>query len=1373
VQIVIVLSSSNRYITTVMKLIVIFSTILTVSSAHAWSPGVSANIAETDLEVNGQSRNDVISFYQNVYHASEDYASKIQWSGNVTNCNAGTISAEFVKDVRRRVNYYRALAGVPAEIVMNDPSSTVLTNSKHYTGSNIPDSITKKSEAAQKSALIVAKMNSLTHHPDATNNSICFSAQGANGSEFGNIAVGLYGPAAIDGYIKEDIDNQAAGHRRWIFYDKSTHFATGDIPPTTGFRASNSLYVFQRDEELSEQTPQFVAWPYKGMFPRQHMTEYWSLCYPDADFANATISVTKNGNSIAVDQINRSEGYGHNSIVWRVPSILQEKLTDPDTTYQVTVSNIGGGGPSSFTYDITFFNANNLATPPTLTGSNTVAPGGTKNYSIGKIEIAEEYQLEVGKKTAFAATVVEGAENATQTMILPGPVTTKPEEARSNLLKRTGLYSLNIKFTRSVQAEEWIEFNRVFYPRSAAKINYYRALIANAKTTFVAQYSINDDGQWRDIPGSSVAGTLPDGTTNISAPPFSSLLSYALPAETIGKPTRIRLLIRKNGDPGTTAFIGDGTGAFIDDVTFTNMDWLSGRKTTKFAESSSSVPLNFTTAGEALVAGSTYTLRIQPRVGSIWMTSSTPLEVTVNSNMAPTIDALTGPITIAEDADTQTVNLSGITAGEEETQPVTITATSSNPALIPNPTVAYTNPSETGQLSFRPNPNLSGTATISVRVSDGQASNGITIRTFDVIVQPVNDVPTIPPIANRVVNEDLSTGAIAFTIRDIDSPLAALQVSATSSNPDLVPNIAMTLAGTTASRSITIRPVANRWGSATITLTITDGGASSTTSFLLTVNPVNDLPTLNVITNRIIPEDSAEQTVELTGISAGPGESEQTLTITATSSNQAIIATPVLNYSSGDDHATLTFTPRPDAFGLVTITVTLRDGQATANTLIRTFTVNVTAVNDSPTISLINDLSINEDTRSAPLALTVFDRETAGGSLRINKISSNPTLIPLTGIVLVGTGNNRTITIAPALNQSGSALVTIQVSDGLITVSSSFTVTVESVNDAPTLATIANPVAINEDAPAQTRSLSGIGTGATNENDQTLTITATSSNPNLIPHPTVIYQSPSATGSLIYTPVANAFGSATITVTVNDNGPSNNTVSRTFLVSVKAVNDLPTISSIQPINLTQNTSSGPIGFVIGDLETPPTNLSVTAASNNTTLLPLTGIILSGTTAERNITITPVANRTGTAVVTLTVSDGAATARTTISITVSAPIAPSSMFIQSLSINSLASTNEGEDGLPYCIEYQPSSVAISYLAATKISYDDQTQTIRIDLPNSEISNQSCYRAEYSDDGESWFTDGVVQEKTTDGLTATAPRGDAENRLMRWKVTTAQP
>src|SRR5260221_12477726 len=79
---------------------------------------------------------------------------------------------------------------------------------------------------------------------------------------------------------------------------------------------------------------------------------------------------------------------------------------------------------------------------------------------------------------------------------------------------------------------------------------------------------------------------------------------------------------------------------------------------------------------------------------------------------------------------------------------------------------------------------------------------------------------------------------------------------------------------------------------------------------------------------------------------------------------------------------------------------------------------------------------------------------------------------------------------------------------------------------------------------------------------QTLTVTAPSSNPGLIPNPTVTYTSPNAAGSLSYTPVANASGSAIITVTVTDDGGGANNFSRTFTVNVTSVNDPPTLDAI-------------------------------------------------------------------------------------------------------------------------------------------------------------------------------------------------------------------
>ena len=115
-------------------------------------------------------------------------------------------------------------------------------------------------------------------------------------------------------------------------------------------------------------------------------------------------------------------------------------------------------------------------------------------------------------------------------------------------------------------------------------------------------------------------------------------------------------------------------------------------------------------------------------------------------------------------------------------------------------------------------------------------------------------------------------------------------------------------------------------------------------------------------------------------------------------------------------------------------------------------------------------------------------------------------------------------------------------------------------NQPPTLNSIAN-VTLNEDAGAQNVTLSGISSGSTNES-QTLTVTATSDNAALIPNPSITYTSPNATASLTFAPVANGFGTATITVTVNDGGASNNVTSQSFTVTVNPVNDPPTLNAL-------------------------------------------------------------------------------------------------------------------------------------------------------------------------------------------------------------------
>ena len=125
---------------------------------------------------------------------------------------------------------------------------------------------------------------------------------------------------------------------------------------------------------------------------------------------------------------------------------------------------------------------------------------------------------------------------------------------------------------------------------------------------------------------------------------------------------------------------------------------------------------------------------------------------------APTLDTLYD-ITLAEDAPERSVDLTGITAGAGETQPLRVTAVSGNTLLIASPSVDYTTPNTTGTLRFRPVAEKYGATTITVTVEDGgpdlnlatPGDNESFSRTFNVNVTPVNDVPTLNQIGRAHV----------------------------------------------------------------------------------------------------------------------------------------------------------------------------------------------------------------------------------------------------------------------------------------------------------------------------------------------------------------------------------------------------------------------------------------------------------------------------------------------------------------------------------------------------------------------------------------------------------------------------------------------
>jgi hypothetical protein len=81
------------------------------------------------------------------------------------------------------------------------------------------------------------------------------------------------------------------------------------------------------------------------------------------------------------------------------------------------------------------------------------------------------------------------------------------------------------------------------------------------------------------------------------------------------------------------------------------------------------------------------------------------------------------------------------------------------------------------------------------------------------------------------------------------------------------------------------------------------------------------------------------------------------------------------------------------------------------------------------------------------------------------------------------------------------------------------------------------------------------------------------------------------------------------------------------------------VSWIADQRSTPGTAVSNIAFTVSDVETSATLLTVTAASSNTTLLPVSGITFGGSGANRTASLDSVSGQTGRATITLTVSDG--------------------------------------------------------------------------------------------------------------------------------------
>ena len=290
--------------------------------------------------------------------------------------------------------------------------------------------------------------------------------------------------------------------------------------------------------------------------------------------------------------------------------------------------------------------------------------------------------------------------------------------------------------------------------------------------------------------------------------------------------------------------------------------------------------------------------------------------------------------------------------------------------------------------------------------------------------------------------EDTTSAPIPLTVGEAATETSTRTITATSNNTGLVPNANVTFGGACSARTVTVTPTAGRSGTATITLQTIMDGAAVTTSFALTVQPVNDAPSFTLAGPDLPALTAGSRTVPgwATGLSAGPAdESGQTLTFLVSTTNPGLFTSPPALSPAGG----LTFATAAGPGGTATVTVRLRDNGSTANggqntSAPQTFTITVVTPvvsnADDPGPGSLSQFIALADATTGPQQ-AIFDPSLSGAFFRFpgEIIITDPAGVVLDatglpgGLLLRGNLDTRHFSISPGASLT---LRGITVSDG-------------------------------------------------------------------------------------------------------------------------------------------------------------------------------------------------------------------------------------------------------------------------------------------------------------------------------------------------------
>ncbi|MFA5328473.1 MAG: T9SS type A sorting domain-containing protein [Prolixibacteraceae bacterium] len=643
-------------------------------------------------------------------------------------------------------------------------------------------------------------------------------------------------------------------------------------------------------------------------------------------------------------------------------------------------------------------------------------------------------------------------------------------------------------------------------------------------------------------------------------------------------------------------------------------------------------------------------------------------------NQTPSFTAGTNQ-TILEDAGAQTITAwaTNISAGapDETSQTLTFFVSTDNSSLF---TVQPAIDATTGTLTYTPVANAYGTATVSVYLKDdgGTAHDAIdqsAVQTFTIAVTGINDAPAFTAGIAQTVLEDAGAQTVSGWATGI-SPGNSWETSQTlqftvSNDNNALFSVQPVL---DASGNLTFTSAANAFGTASVSVYLKDDGGTAnggvdqtaTQTFTISVTSVNDIPSFLAGTDQTVLEDAGVQTVSgwATGINAGPAnESAQMLTFMVTNDNNALfIVQPAIDASGN-----LTFTPAANAFGTASVSVYLKDDGGTANggvdqTATQTFNIDITSVNDVPIFTSGSDQTVLEDAGAQTVSgwATAISAGPANESTQVLTFvltNDNNVLFSSQPAIDVATGD---LTYTPAANANGSAIVSVYLKDdggtanGGVdqTATQTFTISVTSVNDVPTFLAGTDQTVL-EDAGAQTVSgwATGISAGPANESAQMLTFMVTNDNTGLFTVQPVL----DASGNLTYTPADDAFGTASVSVYLKDDGGTTNggvdqTATQTFDITVNSVNDVPSFTAGTDQTVLEDAGAQTIsgwatGISPGNSWKTSQTLQFTVTNDNNALFSVQPAL----DASGNLTYTSADNAFGSASVSVYLKDDGGTA----------------------------------------------------------------------------------------------------------------------------------